>query len=666
MKKIYLLLLVASFGIEAMAQTFVSTTAENKNAVLEEYTGIYCTWCPDGHKRAQELKNANPSDVVLINVHQGNSFAAPRANSGDPDFRTQYGDALAGLAKVNAYPAGTVNRRVFDASENGGTTMNRGAWAASAATVIGESSPVNVAVETELNMETRELKIIAEVYYTANAANSTNKLNLALLQNNIEGPQTGMDKYAENILPNGKYNHQHMLRDLITGQWGEDIPETTSGSFFTKTYTYTIPQDINGVPVDLLNLEIAAFIAEGQENILTGITHTVLVPENIRADLATSEASEKENGICATSITPKLNVTNEGKNTVESFDVTATINGTDYKKSFSGSLATGESTTIEWDALNLPGGTYSLAFSKPSNINDDELVDQNTSNSDAITVNGYSFVDNAITGPHELTFNDGQLPKNVGLDLSQNDRMGLYYNQTYPYGAKYSYGAAYFYCYGSYNVAGKPVSMLMGKTDLSTMSSPYVTYWYAYSQDGRNGTNPTIDIQVSNDCGENWKSVGTTEATETGRPTQQGGAYMPSSTEYRRVVVSLDEFTDDNVIIKVVVTPGTDGNILWIDEVNLISDATSVNEIDGINSFSVYPNPVKDQANISFELVETKDIEINVYDALGRVVKTINNTEYAVGMHNVNITTADLENGIYILKAESNGELLTTETIIKE
>ena len=48
------------------------------------------------------------------------------------------------------------------------------------------------------------------------------------------------------ILPNGNYNHQHMLRHLLTGQWGDDITNTTTGSFFTNTYTYTIPNDLNG------------------------------------------------------------------------------------------------------------------------------------------------------------------------------------------------------------------------------------------------------------------------------------------------------------------------------------------------------------------------------------------------------------------------------------
>jgi hypothetical protein len=43
-----------------LAQTIVSTSPENKKIILEEYTGIHCTYCPDGHEIAQSLKDANP------------------------------------------------------------------------------------------------------------------------------------------------------------------------------------------------------------------------------------------------------------------------------------------------------------------------------------------------------------------------------------------------------------------------------------------------------------------------------------------------------------------------------------------------------------------------------------------------------------------------------
>ena len=63
-------LFVTLFCVQFLfAQSFVSTTAENKNVVLEEFTGIHCGYCPDGHVMAQNFSNANPGDVVVINLH---------------------------------------------------------------------------------------------------------------------------------------------------------------------------------------------------------------------------------------------------------------------------------------------------------------------------------------------------------------------------------------------------------------------------------------------------------------------------------------------------------------------------------------------------------------------------------------------------------------------
>jgi hypothetical protein len=109
MKKIFTLAAVLlTTGL--LAQTIVSTNPENKNVILEEFTGIYCVYCPEGHAIAQAIKDANPNDVYLINIHTG-GYANPTGN--DPDFRTQFGAAIASQSNLVGYPAGTVNRHYF-------------------------------------------------------------------------------------------------------------------------------------------------------------------------------------------------------------------------------------------------------------------------------------------------------------------------------------------------------------------------------------------------------------------------------------------------------------------------------------------------------------------------------------------------------------------------
>jgi len=267
MKRKFLLILSLIFTgfLTSYAQTLVSTEIEKKNVVLEEYTGIHCQYCPQGHAIAQGLYDANPYDVVLINIHTG-GFAIP---SGDePDYRTTFGDEIATDPEVliSGYPAGSVNRHIFDdLSSLGGTAMGRGSWEAAAGRILIEDSPVNVGAETSYNDVTRELTVNVELYYTSDAPVSSNFLNVALVQNGIIGPQQDGGTFVTD------YEHNHMFRDLLTGQWGEEITTTTSGTFVERTYVYSVPDDFLGIPCIVEDCDIAVFVTEDHQEIYSGI-----------------------------------------------------------------------------------------------------------------------------------------------------------------------------------------------------------------------------------------------------------------------------------------------------------------------------------------------------------------------------------------------------------
>ncbi len=258
-KTLFTIICIMSVFAYASAQTLVTTTPQNRNVVLEEYTGIHCQYCPQGHQIAEGILADNPGKVVLINIHQG-SFAVP--GSGEPDFRTSFGDALAGQTGLTGYPSGTVNRHVY-ADWGANTALGRDKWTAAAGRILAMPSPVNIGVSSSFNAGTRLLTVTVELYYTANSAQSTNYINVALLQSNILGPQTGGGM-------GNNYVHKHMLRHLITGQWGDAVTTTTSGTFVTRTYTYTVPASYTSVPCDIANCDIAVFVTESHQEILNG------------------------------------------------------------------------------------------------------------------------------------------------------------------------------------------------------------------------------------------------------------------------------------------------------------------------------------------------------------------------------------------------------------
>lgn len=246
-----------SSEIDYFADFEVSTSIKKRCAVIEEYTGTKCGACPDGHERVRKIMEKYPGKVFSITIHQG-PFA--------PQYATQWGDAFASQAGVNSYPAGTISRTVYE----DGIQQDRTKWDTRCANIKNQRTIVNLAARVVIDTNTRHAQIMVKGYYTDDADTNSHLLNIAVLQNDVLGPQSNYGNWnAEMYTEDGQYRHMHMLRDLITGQWGEPVNETTKNSSFTRTYEYTIPEAISNEPMVIRNLEFLVFINRSHYDIIT-------------------------------------------------------------------------------------------------------------------------------------------------------------------------------------------------------------------------------------------------------------------------------------------------------------------------------------------------------------------------------------------------------------
>lgn len=316
--------------LSALAQsTPVSQTPQNKNAVIEELTGIHCGYCPDGHKRANDIAVANPGRVVLVNVHAG-GYATPSA--GEPDFRTTDGTALDGFFSPSGYPAGAVSRQAFGSETVLAT--GRGNWNGQVTSRLAEASPVNVAMDATIDAATRVVTLHVEIFYTTPYASGTTQyLNVGILQNNVEGPQSNYGNYNPTaILPNGNYMHQHIFRGFINagGTWGEAIDASSTG-VITKTITYTLPAQVGNVDLNIGNLQFFALVHEGH-NALTNskvITAAEIDPTLTNVPAATAGASAITNTLLTCdggTVTPIVKISNSG-DVINSIDFSYSVGG---------------------------------------------------------------------------------------------------------------------------------------------------------------------------------------------------------------------------------------------------------------------------------------------------------------------------------------------------
>ena len=194
---------------------------------------------------------------MSLNIHQG-TFASR--------YTTQWGNALASQAGITGYPSSTLSRHAFS---GGSLHIDPGQAYPCATQILDMDAPVNVAATVDIDPQTRLMVVKVEVYYTADADCSTNMLNVALIQDNVLGLQTGASSFYPENMVDGQYRHKHILRDLLTGQWGDTIRQTTAGSFFTKEYAYVVPPQIGDLAVpDVDDLSVLVFVCEGRTEVL--------------------------------------------------------------------------------------------------------------------------------------------------------------------------------------------------------------------------------------------------------------------------------------------------------------------------------------------------------------------------------------------------------------
>ncbi|HET8827872.1 MAG TPA: T9SS type A sorting domain-containing protein [Pelobium sp.] len=79
---------------------------------------------------------------------------------------------------------------------------------------------------------------------------------------------------------------------------------------------------------------------------------------------------------------------------------------------------------------------------------------------------------------------------------------------------------------------------------------------------------------------------------------------------------------------------------------------------------SVYPNPVSDFTNISFNVAVSGESSISLSNIQGRVVKNVNSNVLA-GTNTIKLNLSDIASGTYILTVSQNGKIIGTKKLVK-
>lgn len=622
MKKQLLSVLGASSVLTAFAQLPVSTAPQNKKAVLEEFTGIYCGYCPDGHRIATDIYNADPNNVILVNIHAG-SFA--NVNVGEPDLKTTEGTAINNMTGTNTggtsvpmgitgYPAGNVNRHVWasGAQTSGGMALNRNVWTADATSIKTQTAYCNVALQGTIDVTTRMLTVRAEVYYTASSPSSTNRLNIMLLEDDVTGPQhnygaatfgPGYYNYA-NYNADQSYNHNHVLRKAITGATGEAINVTTAGTTYTTEATYSIPLTYGATgktnPCALGNLKLVAYVTETDIEVINGAHGPISMINFAHSnDIGTTNLNS-ENSVCSVpELNPTLKFTNYGSTPVTSAVLSYAVNG-------------GTPMTYNWSG-NVNAQTSSQTIDLPTISFVPATTGANTLVVNVTSVNGNTD-DNAANNAST---------RQIGLPPVANDiSMTMIFTQD-RYGSEDSW-AIYD------EITGDSLAYDGPFTDLNATGTAAHTQAFTIAE----GTCYKLVVRDAYGDGVNGgygaggyvlKSGSTTLISSTGQY-GTGETKLFKSTTY-----------------------------------------TGVQSVKAtMRNVRVYPNPTNGVANLSIELLQNENISVSVMNSIGQEVYSVKSKSMDAGVNTMSLNTENWATGVYFVKVSSSkGSLNQKLTVTK-
>ena len=352
-RNLALMILLLSFaGINLNAQTLVSTEPQKRNVIIEDFTGVGCPNCADGHKIANSLMSYYEDRVWAINIHAGNY-----AGSAAYDFKTVDGNEIFNGFNITGFPQAVINRT----TENG---VSRTDWASHTNLIVEEDAECNVAGQVVIDYVARTATVTVEVYYTANSNADKNYLNVVMLQDNMIAYQSGANQNPDQMY-NGQYRHMHAFRDAITPAMGDAISPTTEGSLVTKTYTYSIPEKIGSFNVEIDDLEFLAFVTEKYQGTATRpvlnanelhifkTTNQDLYPEIVSLNSSSKFSCSNEKVI-------EVSVINSGSDEITSLKFEVTVDGKDETiQTWEGSITPYQTVMAEVKAV-VPEGEHEI------------------------------------------------------------------------------------------------------------------------------------------------------------------------------------------------------------------------------------------------------------------------------------------------------------------
>ena len=360
---------------------------------------------------------------------------------------------------------------------------------------------------------------------------------------------------------------------------------------------------------------------------------------------------------CGT-VSPVVEVKNNGTNSISSVTVNYTVDGTPYSYVWNGTLASNATTTIGLPALVLSRGTHNLNVT--TTITNDAYPDNNSGLTpfyinDAGTV---GVVNNFTNASDELiAYNEGASGSAWERGVRPIGTMGSGGNTVYTSNLTTT------------NYPDLTKSYLVSQCyDLSSVSNPQISFEMKFDleQDW-----DIVYVEYSTNFGASWSVLGTMGAnwynSDRTQATAGNDCYNCPGAQWTGTDLTLKTYSyplnslgaPSNVIFRIVFHSDESVNQKGVNVDDFVITGVLANESFEMSNISVYPNPSNGLVTITYGTFEPTQIQ--VYDISGKLILT----KESLNVSETNLDLSSASQGIYFIKISSENQSVVKRLIKK-
>lgn len=641
MKKIYMLALAlfcCATIINAQSQRMV---------FVEEFTQASCPPCETSTPQLNATLIANADKVVQLRYQTSWPGVDPMNEQNPVEVRD----------RVTYYGVTGVPNVFMNGATPTGVTFPTLISQANIDAAYATTAPIGVTVSHVLSDDLASMDITVSIENSTASAYSvaSNRLRVAIVEEVIEfDSPPGSTSIVD---------FEFVMKSFPTGTAGVEIPEIAAGETWTNTWEGV---SLMNTTYDMKHINVVAFVQDDADKVVVnGGLSTVQELAGDYPDLSIVDAGVSEPGYCDFNYTPGVSINNAGT-IAGGYNVDLLIDGELIQSvSSTQDLAIGASETVSFDAVVLNPGANSVQYIATSPLGDLTTVGNETPE---VTLSKASAAGAELVEDWEDEAPSSS-PSNAAIESNFNDGLNFtiisaqQLGSTFPIGGFGMSDQSLVVNFWNWQSGSGSMTVL----DQFTVSESAIRMLFDYAYTSWQGSNDQLKVEVSTDCGATFTTLfdesGSTLATAP-EINQNNIRFIPSSADdWRNVEIDLAAYMGMDVMVRFAVVTAW-GDMMYID--NIRTDAVSSNtELAEVKGLEIYPNPAQSYTTLSFDMIEAKEVTISVLDQLGRIV-AVQDFGVLNGAQNIDFDISGLSNGIYMLKAQFDEEILVNKLSIKK